>query len=495
MASEPASQDAASEEEHDFDFNHAFQRLAGEPCRVERVMLEGLHRTKKSVVKRELQRFKEARTLKEIHQAADRVHEELMALDIFEAVELTLDESLKGDNLCTVMARFQEKGVVRLHAGTYMQGTEGSVETSVNLTNPLGYAEQVSLGVEYGTQATNVYTLALTKPKPLGRSLLADVRLHQQVHSCQTWSSYVELVRGGAVTLSSEDGRDAVSYELGWRRLSGPGRTASRAVLGQLGDRLLSAVKYVRRADTFDNPIYPTQGCGYRCETQLAGLGPDTNLLRFVKQHCMAKLAFPVMASGSTTVTLTAEAGLLLPWGTRAWEDPTCISDRFFLGGLGGGTLRGFAQKGVGPSEPRRPTAEPQAQGSPGQAASSSRESPRTPRTPRTSPGRDALGGDLFCSFAAALNFQLPVDAMRAAGIHGHVFVSGGNLVALSGAGRNWQSAWHEFTTTFRWSAGAGIVWPTQIGKLELNVCQVLARQPFDRARVGLEFGFAAPSW
>jgi hypothetical protein len=81
----------------------------------------------------------------------------------------------------------------------------------------------------------------------------------------------------------------------------------------------------------------------------------------------MAKLAFPVMASGSTTVTLTAEAGLLLPWGTRAWEDPTCISDRFFLGGLGGGTLRGFAQKGVGPSEPRRPTAEPQAQGSPGQ--------------------------------------------------------------------------------------------------------------------------------
>jgi hypothetical protein len=39
MASEPASQDAASEEEHDFDFNHAFQRLAGEPCRVERVML------------------------------------------------------------------------------------------------------------------------------------------------------------------------------------------------------------------------------------------------------------------------------------------------------------------------------------------------------------------------------------------------------------------------------------------------------------------------
>lgn len=42
---------------------------------------------------------------------------------------------------------------------------------------------------------------------------------------------------------------------------------------------------------------------------------------------------------------------------------------------------------------------------------------------------------------------------------------------------------------------GAGIVWPTRIGKLELNVCQVLAKQPFDRSRVGLNFGFVPPSW
>lgn len=36
----------------------------------------------------------------------------------------------------------------------------------------------------------------------------------------------------------------------------------------------------------------------------------------------------------------------------------TWPADRFFLGGLGAGTLRGFAQKGAGPSEPRRPSAE-----------------------------------------------------------------------------------------------------------------------------------------
>lgn len=184
------------------------------------------------------------------------------------------------------------------------------MEVSVNLTNPSGHAEQVSLGAEYGSQASNVYTLALTKPRPGGRPLLADVRLHQLGHSHQAASSYVELVRGGALTLSrwvrsgwrrvggrgagmlhgapplrqvgpltgganalrmrrrSEDGRHAVSYELGWRRLSDPARSASRAVVGQLGDRLLSAVKYVWREDTFDHPTFPTQGaCSERRAT------------------------------------------------------------------------------------------------------------------------------------------------------------------------------------------------------------------------------------
>lgn len=58
----------------------------------------------------------------------------------------------------------------------------------------------------------------------------------------------------------SEDGCHALSYELGWRQLADPARTASRAVLGQLGDKVLSAVKYVARGDTFDNPAFPTQG-------------------------------------------------------------------------------------------------------------------------------------------------------------------------------------------------------------------------------------------
>lgn len=35
--------------------------------------------------------------------------------------------SVQGPGTCTVIARFQEKNLLRLHAGTYVQGTEGEV--------------------------------------------------------------------------------------------------------------------------------------------------------------------------------------------------------------------------------------------------------------------------------------------------------------------------------------------------------------------------------
>jgi hypothetical protein len=60
----------------------------------------------------------------------------------------------------------------------------GSVEASLNLNNPLGYAEQISLTAEYGSQSTNVYSFAVTKPRPSGLPVLLDLRLNQLFHRC-----------------------------------------------------------------------------------------------------------------------------------------------------------------------------------------------------------------------------------------------------------------------------------------------------------------------
>lgn len=80
------------------------------------------------------------------------------------------------------------------------------------------------------------------------------------------------------------------------------------------------------------------------------------------------QVVFPALP-GIAALHLNADAGLLLPLGARAWNKPTSISDRFFLGGMGAGSLRGFMHRGVGPSEVRRPQRDEsaEAEGSAGQ--------------------------------------------------------------------------------------------------------------------------------
>lgn len=64
----------------------------------------------------------------------------------------------------------------------------------------------------------------------------------------------------------------------------------------------------------------------------------------------------------------------------------------------------------------------------------------------------------------------------------------------LSGTGRSPAASLSEFTSTFRWSCGAGIVVPTAVGRFEANYCVILASQEHDRVRRGLQLGFAASS-
>jgi hypothetical protein len=135
---------------------------------------------------------------------------------------------------CTVVVRPYETNLLGFHSGTYVQGTEGTilntcrfiknlpslycctqltffstllflagtVEASLHLHNPIGHAEQITFGLEYGTQRTNLASLTYTIPKPLGYPMIADVRLQQLLTDREPWSSYVERLRGGIATIT-----------------------------------------------------------------------------------------------------------------------------------------------------------------------------------------------------------------------------------------------------------------------------------------------------
>ena len=79
-------------------------------------------------------------------------------------------------------------------------------------------------------------------------------------------------------------------------------------------------------------------------------------------------------------------------------------------------------------------------------------------------------GGDVAVTAFADLSFDLPLKPLRELGIHGHTFISAGNLAKLTEHGLGKFSV-TDFLQTFRSSAGFGVVVPTRL--FRIAVCPV----------------------
>lgn len=77
--------------ELNFDFEEIFEHVKGKRCKVEKLSIAGLQRTKGKLVLRELLKVKEAQTLDEIKDSLLEAYENLMGLDIFDGVEVVID--------------------------------------------------------------------------------------------------------------------------------------------------------------------------------------------------------------------------------------------------------------------------------------------------------------------------------------------------------------------------------------------------------------------
>lgn len=155
------------------------------------------------------------------------------------------------------------------------------------------------------------------------------------------------------------------------------------------------------------------------------------------------------------------------------------ICDRFFLGGAH--SLWGFRTNGVGPREQRH--------------TASGLVNPRTPS--------DALGGDVLLSATVDLTGRLPGELPERAGARFRIFGSAGALHSLGaisaevGEGPNATAgaAARAVGAGMRAVVGAGLVFPTPLGRLELNLTHVLRTMPGDAVvRNGIQIGVSGPA-
>lgn len=147
----------------------------------------------------------------------------------------------------------------------------------------MGYAETFDATGCYGLDTTSELSAGVSYPRFKGLPASLSTRLTLLTQDWQRYSSYRERLTGFSIGLVGEKQHD-ISYNLTWRDVKDPSRCASRSVRRQLGHSLLSAVKYTYKLDERDSAFRPRSGIAFISTTQIAGLGPDSKLLRFARQ-------------------------------------------------------------------------------------------------------------------------------------------------------------------------------------------------------------------
>ncbi len=397
------------------------------------VHLSGFVRTEPQLIVRELMaaEVQKMQSIEEVYVALERVHDALMSLGAYNAVDVLLDED-EADGRLVAKVHAAEKNTFGLQAGTFVQGDQGTVEASGHVRNVLGRCETIAATVEQGI-ANNTYSACLTVPRVLQRPWHLDVKASQIFTSNSKWSSYVERLRSVSWSLSSEDGTRSLGYELGWRHLSDPSLCASPSIVAHLGESIKSAATCTFASD------------GMVTSLEVGGLA----------DYCKASIG------GGLAIELSGSSELVLEGSTGAIIGSAGPPDRFHLGGIvPWGSMRGYQSCGIGPTDKRRKRG-----GS----------SPLKGLRPR-----DALGGNFLFSLFGALRFDVPSPLMRALGMRGQIFLQAGANEA------RFQDV--AMRVSWRTSGGVGVVVPTALGTLEVNACAALAHKDTD-FKTGFQFG------
>ncbi|KAM7270812.1 hypothetical protein ACFE04_030026 [Oxalis oulophora] len=449
--------------------------------RVHDVIIKGNTKTKDSLIEAELEPLKSATSMKELLDAARDVNFKLQALDAFDSVNITLDAGpMELPGTANVIVNVVETASPlsgQLGAYTKAEARSSTFEASLKYKNLFGYGDMWDGAFAYGCDHSAELSAGVYLPRFKRFVTPVTARAFLQSQDWEKFSSYKERSLGISLGLFSTKYHD-VSYSLAWRTLTDPSQMSSRSIRRQLGHGLLSSLKYTFKFDQRNSSLRPTKGYAFASTTQIGGLAPDSNSLRFLRQEIDLRYVLP-LGFYRAALNFGISGGVIFPWGTGYMNKPAPLTERFFLGGnispistlCGPTSLWGFKTRGLGPTEPRR------------QVNNENVDSSEV----------DFLGGDLAATAFVDLSFDLPFKFLREKGIHGHVFACAGNVAKLTqNEYRNFSS--RTFLESCRTSVGAGVVLPTSLFRMEVNYCKILNKAEHDKGKTGFWFTFSAPS-
>ncbi|KAJ4462696.1 sorting assembly machinery 50 kDa subunit [Paratrimastix pyriformis] len=220
-----------------------------------------------------------------------------------------------------------------------------------------------------------------------------------------------------------------------------------RYLVTQLGDTIKSSL-----AHTLCVIQRTPQGISHRFTicNEMAGLGAG---IQFIRHELNDQLDVPLIPRWGVHFNLTAMAGLLWPWGKNAYQNPSHISDRFFLGGGASGLLHGFRERRAGPHD-----------------------------------NGYAVGADAQWVMSSSLSASVPWLAQR--NIRALGFVSAGSAALREEDATRPLSVpmRHILAHRVRLSTGVGLALATRLGEIHVRACLPLRSEPDDTTH-GFEIG------
>ncbi len=382
---------------------------------VERININGNFRTLDEVVRREF-RLVEGDALNSAK--LKRSKKRIQNLNFFEKVEFAQSPGSAPDQ-AVIDVTVEEKSTGSLSVGAGYSTDGGPLaEFGISEANLLGKGQNLSFSATLAAKATK-FDISFTEPYFMDREVAAGFDLYKTTEEKQDSSSY-DISRQGIVLRASypfsEYITQSLSYGLDQTTIENIDSDASTLIKAQEGDEITSSLSHSLTYNRLDSNILPTEGYKVSMTNSVAGLA---GTVHYLKNQLTGSYYFPL--EDQWILSTKARLGHIVGLG----EDVK-IQNRYFLGGS---TLRGFKDSGVGP---------------------------------RDKSTNDALGGEYI--FNGATEFRFPLGLPNEYQISGSLFTDYGSVTELNPSDANTID-----NSKIRASAGLGLAWISPMGPIGLS--------------------------
>jgi outer membrane protein insertion porin family len=417
----------------------------GKHVYVERIDIHGNTKTRDDVIRREFD-FGEGDAYN--RALIDRAERHLKQLGYFKSVKIASHPGSAPDRI-VLDVTVEEQGTGNFSiAGGYSSTDGWLAEVSVSDKNLLGTGYTGKASVTYG-QYSEGFDLGFTDPYFLSQHVAAGIDLFGKETLANTNQSYDTTLYGAKLSFGTP-----LNDQLGvtWNyslynqgiALDPSSGTASLPIqqAAAAGPIWVSSIGNSVTYSTLDDNKNPTSGIRAQFNNDFAGLGGAADFARTTED---VRYYHPIV--GDVVGMVRAQGGYVTPWGGQQLP----LLDGFFGGPQ---LVRGFAPNGFGPRD----------------------------ITPGTT--MDNIGGNVYWTSSAEL--QAPVPGVPAdANLKMALFSDVGSLWANGASGAASLASLSPAqqianSRAPRASLGAGLIWDSPFGPLQVDYAYPVLRQPYD---------------